>query len=341
MSDQELSSPKKAVASTFSSSSSIYSDDGTQDTNTVGTQVPHPPETHTITDEVAQEHGRFHSQSSVTVSSPHATDDHELPTSNPEDHRSRVETEAEAEARRHSSARLARIPTSDYLVHTLRNMSLSPPTKQVTPDQESNDRAFKDSSYLSFLSEQYKPTTSENDTAVPRPPTPPRRRPSIPSAGSLSLGSIGNVSASMKKTLPTSTSMGRVTRKELSQSPPEARTKSVLSRREAHRMRALDKLYGREASNSIPLESMFGHNSDNRLSEITESSRRQGKPDWHEHIRHDPIEHAIPPGLVSSTGKVYGLGDHMAGYHNGDFITNLQGPSSSQKQQKKGFGKRK
>jgi hypothetical protein len=292
-----------------------------------------------MTNETAREHGRLHSQSSATVSSPHATDDHELPTSNPENHRSRVETEAEAEARRHSSARLARIPTTDLLAHTLRNQSLSSPAKRVTSDQETHDRAVKDSSYLSSLSEQYKPTTSESDVAVPRPPTPPRRRPSITSAGSPSLGSINNVSASMKKTLPTSSSMG--TGKELSQSPPEAHTKAVLFRREAHRIRALDKLCGREASSSIPLESMFGHSSDNRLSEITESSRSQGKPDWHEHIRHDPIEYATPPGLVSSTGKVYGLGDHMAGYHNGNFVTNLQGPSSSQKQQKKGFGKRK
>jgi hypothetical protein len=67
--------------------------------------------------------------------------------------------------------------------------------------------------------------------------------------------------------------------------------------------------------------------------------RRQGNTNWREALT-DKTTMPARLGLVSATGKVYGLGDPSAGYRNGDFVTILEPTKPQEQESKRSWSKR-
>jgi hypothetical protein len=342
--------PSESAPAMSSRSSSVYSDDEALGTNSIKVPVHHRAESLSILSGTPHEHIRFPSQSCATVSPSHATGGHDSTTADPVDHRFRFETKEEAEERRRLSATLSRVPTAELTKH-IQNLSLGLESKQETPTHDYNKEPLQDSSKLSFLLEEYKPTTPGSVKSDPRPPTPPRRRPRITSASGLSLGSIPDVSNSMS-TVPTFTVASN--QQAMLQSSIELRAMSNRTKhftndkdspysaslaKQKNRKITLDALLGHKTSNHTPPKLVTDQEDINRLSNNTNTSRRQGKANWNELVAVGPTQ-SETPGMVSATGKIYGRGDHIAGYISGKFVTNLQETSSRQTKQRTSFTKR-
>ncbi|KAF2024600.1 hypothetical protein EK21DRAFT_117641 [Setomelanomma holmii] len=69
-------------------------------------------------------------------------------------------------------------------------------------------------------------------------------------------------------------------------------------------------------------------------SKASGTKRRQGKSDWSNNITTGNSDRSQPT-LVSSTVKVYGLGNHSLGYSSGTYVTDLQRTQAAGKQGKK------
>jgi hypothetical protein len=179
----------------------------------------------------------------------------------------------------------------------------------------------------------------EYEDIGPRPPTPPRRRPPTTNIStfstaswrdtSSSIGSVASSSITIDQSQSTKDSAAQVLNpiSENSESSSLQTTEYhnvTFPRRQGNRINALQALKAHTSSDS---DSNRGHNPSQRELKVTRSKsdkiRRHGKIDWWTNLT---IGTAIQanPGLASATGEIYGLGDHDAGYNNGDFVTDVQ-----------------
>jgi hypothetical protein len=191
----------------------------------------------------------------------------------------------------------------------------------------------------------------EYEDIGPRPPTPPRRRPPMPSIStfstaiwrdtSSSIGSVASSSIRIDQGQSTKSSAAQVFNpiSENSESSSLQTTEYhdvTFPRRQGNCINALQAPTAHTSSDS---DSNRGLNPSQRELKVTRSKpdkiRRQGKIDWRTNLTIDTAIQANP-GLASATGEIYGLGDHDAGYNNGDFVTDVQNKKTlKQEPQKK------
>jgi hypothetical protein len=101
------------------------------------------------------------------------------------------------------------------------------------------------------------------------------------------------------------------------------------------RANALQDLIGPALEDLLPVvidDSSQGHSS--IVANSAQRMQRLVKPDWPERTTNRHVARPLS-GVISSTGKEYGLGDHSLGYCSGNFVTNLKLTKSSAKLPKK------
>jgi hypothetical protein len=112
---------------------------------------------------------------------------------------------------------------------------------------------------------------------------------------------------------------------------------AVYSRREndrVHAPKALQALTEHVSVTHDPAQDQNPSHEDPHMTRArSKQHRRQGNTNWREALTDNTTMPACL-GLVSATGKVYGLGDPSAGYRNGDFVTILE-PTKPQEQESK------
>jgi hypothetical protein len=101
------------------------------------------------------------------------------------------------------------------------------------------------------------------------------------------------------------------------------------------RANALQDLIGPALEDLLPVvidDSSQGHSS--IVANSAQRMQRLVKPDWPERTTNRHVARPLS-GVISSTGKEYGLGDHSLGYCSGNFVTNLKLTKSSAQLPKK------
>jgi hypothetical protein len=95
------------------------------------------------------------------------------------------------------------------------------------------------------------------------------------------------------------------------------------------RANALQDLIGPSLEDLLPV--VMGSSSQGNSSIVANSAQRMQrfiKPDSPERTMNRHVARSLS-GLISSTGKEYGLGDHSLGYYSGIYVTNLKLTKSS------------
>jgi hypothetical protein len=195
----------------------------------------------------------------------------------------------------------------------------------------------------------------EYENIGPRPPTPPRRRPPMTSISTFSTASWRDTSSSIGSVASSSITIdqGQSTKNSAAQvfNPISENSESsslqtteyhnvTFPRRQENRINALQALTAHTSSDS---DSNRGQKPSQRELKVTHSKshkiRRQGKIDWRTNLT---IGTAIQanPGLASATGEMYGLGDHDAGYNNGNFVPDVQNKKILKQEPQKKPGRR-